>query len=51
MTGFTKDWEHFFDLRAKCTTGKPHPQAKELAEPLMNEFKENGWIENEQKGV
>ncbi len=51
MTGFTKDWEHFFDLRAKGTTGKPHPQAKELAEPLMNEFKENGWIENEQKGV
>lgn len=51
MTGFTKDWEHFFDLRAKGTTGKPHPQAKELAEPLMNEFKENGWIENEQKGA
>ena len=46
MTGFTKDWEHFFDLRAKGTTGKPHPQAKELAEPLMNEFKENGWIKN-----
>ena len=39
MTGFISDWKHFFDLRALGTTGKPHPQAKELAEPLMEEFK------------
>jgi thymidylate synthase (FAD) len=39
MTGFVSDWRHFFDLRAIGTTGKPHPQAKELAEPLMEEFK------------
>lgn len=38
MTGFISDWRHFFNLRAKGTTGAPHPQAKELAEPLMNEF-------------
>ena len=38
MTGFISDWKHFFDLRAIGTTGAPHPQAKELAEPLMNEF-------------
>ena len=38
MTGFVSDWRHFFNLRAKGTTGTPHPQAKELAEPLMNEF-------------
>lgn len=38
MTGFVSDWKHFFNLRAKGTTGAPHPQAKELAEPLMNEF-------------
>lgn len=38
MTGFVDDWEHFFDLRARGTTGAPHPQAKELAEPLMEEF-------------
>lgn len=38
MTGFISDWRHFFDLRAIGTTGAPHPQAKELAEPLMNEF-------------
>lgn len=38
MTGFTEDWEHFFDLRALGTTGKPHPEAKRLVEPLMQEF-------------
>lgn len=44
MTGFVSDWEHFFDLRALGTTGKPHPQAKELAEPLMEEFKTLNYI-------
>ncbi len=44
MTGFTDDWKHFFDLRAIGTTGAPHPQAKELAEPLMNEFKSKNYI-------
>lgn len=39
MTGFVDDWKHFFNLRALGTTGAPHPQAKELAEPLMEEFK------------
>ena len=38
MTGFTSDWNHFFDLRARGTTGAPHPDAKALAEPLMHEF-------------
>lgn len=38
VTGFTSDWNHFFDLRARGTTGAPHPQAKELAEPLMKKF-------------
>jgi thymidylate synthase (FAD) len=44
MTGFVSDWKHFFDLRAIGTTGKPHPQAKELAEPLMGEFRTLGYI-------
>lgn len=39
MTGFVSDWNHFFDLRARGTTGAPHPDAKALAEPLMYEFK------------
>ena len=38
-TAFVEDWKHFFDLRALGTTGKPHPDAKILAEPLMEEFK------------
>lgn len=43
-TAFKSDWLHFFNLRAIGTTGKPHPQAHELAEPLMNEFIERGYI-------
>lgn len=46
VTGFTSDWNHFFDLRAKGTTGAPHPQAKELAEPLMREFVTRKYINN-----
>lgn len=38
MTGFVSDWRHFFDLRALGTTGAPHPDAKALALPLMEEF-------------
>lgn len=48
MCGFSSDWAHFFDLRALGTTGAPHPQAKELAEPLMNEFLERGYITKEE---
>ena len=44
VTGFTSDWNHFFDLRARGTTGAPHPQAKELAEPLMREFVTRKYI-------
>lgn len=39
MTGFISDWKHFFRLRSRIAeTGKPHPQAQELAGPLMDEF-------------
>lgn len=44
MTGFVDDWVHFFALRARGTTGAPHPQAKELAEPLLTEFIKRGII-------
>lgn len=44
MTGFVEDFKHFFDLRALGTTGAPHPQAKELAEPLMQEFIKREYI-------
>lgn len=44
MTGFTSDFKHFFDLRAIGTTGQPHPQAKELALSLLNEFITNKYL-------
>lgn len=36
MTGFTSDWKHFFKLR--CAKAA-HPQARELALPLLFDFK------------
>lgn len=30
-TGFEKDWKHFFDLRYRETTGKAHPNMKQIA--------------------
>lgn len=36
MTGFVSDWKHFFDLRCAPSA---HPQARELAIPLEEEFK------------
>lgn len=44
ITGTESDFKHFFDLRALGTTGAPHPQAKEIAVPLMEEFKKRGWL-------
>lgn len=44
MTGFISDWQHFFDLRARGTTGAPHPDAKALADPLMHEFENRQLI-------
>lgn len=43
-TAFAEDWQHFFDLRALGTTGKPHPDASCLAIPLYNEFKKRGLL-------
>lgn len=43
-TAFVEDWQHFFDLRALGTTGKPHPDASCLAIPLYNEFKKRGLL-------
>ena len=35
MCGFAEDWEKFFELR---TAPNAHPQARELAIPLKEEF-------------
>lgn len=46
VTGFVSDWNHFFRLRSRIAeTGKPHPQAQELADPLMGEFVKRGIME------
>lgn len=37
MTANMREWRHFFKLRAAGTTGKPHPQMKEVAASLLNE--------------
>lgn len=44
-TAFVSDWQHFFDLRALGTTGAPHPDAKVLALPLYEEFKQRGYLQ------
>ena len=41
MTAFVSDWGHFFQLRCHSTA---HPQARELAMPLKEEFIKKGYI-------
>jgi hypothetical protein len=41
MCGFRSDWEHFFDLRVKGTTGTPHPDMRDLASEMAIEIQEN----------
>ena len=41
MTGFSSDWEHFFDLR---DDSRAHPDAQKLAKPLHEEFINRKYI-------
>ena len=41
MCGFVEDWEQFFKLR---TAPNAHPQAREIAIPLQEKFKELGYV-------
>ena len=41
MTGFISDWKHFFGLRCDSAA---HPQARELAIPLREEFINNKYL-------
>lgn len=41
MTGFVDDWKHFFFLRCPVNA---HPQARELAIPLSDEFVKRGYL-------
>ena len=48
MTGFVDDWLHFFALRSYiAATGKPHPDIQKLADGLLQEFLNRGYITNE----
>jgi len=48
MTGFIDDWIHFFALRSYiAATGKPHPDVQKLADILLQEFLDRGYISNE----
>ncbi len=35
MTANIREWRHFLKLRAAGTTGKPHPQMRQVALPLL----------------
>lgn len=41
VTGFVSDWEHFFALRCDNSA---HPQARELAIPLKDEFIKKSYL-------
>ena len=45
MCGFAEDWKKFFELR---TASNSHPQARELAIPLKEEFIKRGYISEQQ---
>jgi len=45
LTGFEDDWNHFFDLRLRGTTGRPHPDIKRVASLAFNQFVDNGIID------
>lgn len=48
VTGFVSDWLHFFALRSYiAATGKPHPDLQVLADGLLLEFLDKGYISNE----
>lgn len=48
MSAYSSDWEFIFLLRSKIArTGAPHPLVEELMTPLMEEFKQKGYISKE----
>lgn len=45
VTAFKSDWYHFFNLRLRGTTGRPHPDIKRVASLAFNQFVDNGIID------
>lgn len=46
MTATVSEWDYIFDLRARGTTGAPHPEVKRIIEPIMHDFIERSWIKD-----
>lgn len=44
VTANYKEWQHIFNMRVKGTGGKPHPQIKEVLEPLYLEEKAKSFV-------
>lgn len=42
MTANLREWRHFLSLRAVGATGKPHPQIREVAVPLLDKLAD--WL-------
>lgn len=40
VTGNDAEWQHFFNLRSKGTTGAPHPDMKIVADKALNLYQE-----------
>lgn len=43
--GFEDSWDNFFNQRVLGTTGKPHPDAKEIAEMIYEKYKASKQIQ------
>lgn len=44
MTANDKEWQHFFNLRSRGTTGSPHPNMKRVADIALQKYKEYNKI-------
>ena len=44
MTANHEEWEHFFNLRSKGTTGSPHPNMKKVADMAFDSYYEYNII-------
>ena len=49
MTGFAKDWEHFFNMRSYIAmTGPAHEDMQFIVNQVLNEFLKNNYIKYEE---
>ena len=48
---YDEDWIHYFDLRALGTTGKPHPDMKQVSEKVLDKMIESGIFKLDDSGI